>query len=190
MSLKCDIATRNNRSFLGVNVQFIADLQLQIRTLAIKVLEDRHTSENLRTVMKNFLKDYNFPLKGVYSCTTDNGSNMVKLVKILSEEQCNENISDHEAILDEDEIDASQENEVSDTENDDTDLEYNVLPESDDEATLLEGVIDNNENALLECVRCGAHSLQLCACDALKIHMTRVIPKVFISNVLSRFFHH
>lgn len=112
ISLKCDIATRNCKSFLGINAHFIADLQLQLRTLATKVLEDKHTIEYLRTIMKDVLKEYGFSLQNVYSCTTDNGSNMVKLVKIIRLEQ------GHEIDGEDDSLSEDEENRAHTSESD------------------------------------------------------------------------
>lgn len=47
-SLKFDTATRLGRSFLGINAQFMVNDTIQVRTLAMIELTQRHTSEYLK----------------------------------------------------------------------------------------------------------------------------------------------
>lgn len=43
LSIKIDGVTRQNRSIMGVNVQFVMDGVIQVRTLAMKSIEQAHT---------------------------------------------------------------------------------------------------------------------------------------------------
>lgn len=57
VSLKIDGVTRHNRSFLGINVQYMFGdtMDLKIKTLSIgEVLGGGHTSENLKTMVRTF----------------------------------------------------------------------------------------------------------------------------------------
>jgi len=45
ISLKLDAVTRLNRSFLGVNMQYIVDDSIQLRTLGLIELTESHTGE-------------------------------------------------------------------------------------------------------------------------------------------------
>ncbi|CAG7722723.1 unnamed protein product, partial [Allacma fusca] len=78
ISLKLDIATRQNRSFLGINVQYCENNKLKISTLAIKELKSRHTAENIILTLEEVLEEFNLSKSQIYSVTTDNGSNFVK----------------------------------------------------------------------------------------------------------------
>lgn len=43
ISLKVDAVTRLDRSFLGINIQYIKDAKIILRTLGLKELEEKHT---------------------------------------------------------------------------------------------------------------------------------------------------
>lgn len=84
--LKVDIATRNGRSFLAVNVQFIKDEKLVIRTLGIVELLDVHNGLQLKDEILKILSSFNITVRNIYSFTSDNASNMVKLCELLDNE--------------------------------------------------------------------------------------------------------
>jgi hypothetical protein len=88
--LKMDIATRLNKSCLGVNAQFIREDKIIIRTLGIITLEETHTAENIKKEMENLLKIFKLSMDQVFSITVDNGANMVKTVNIINDEIDNE----------------------------------------------------------------------------------------------------
>lgn len=87
ISVKYDIATRHNRSFLGINVQFIKDGFIELRTLEVKELMSRHTSTYLQQIVLDILQNYNIGIEKLYCCTSDNGRNIIKTSKMLQEEQ-------------------------------------------------------------------------------------------------------
>lgn len=95
LSLKIDAATRLHLSVLGVNVQFIENNCIAIKTLAVKKLKDRHTSNYLKNIILEVLTEYNIDLKQIFTITTDNGANMVKAVKDLNA-ICDDESSDDE----------------------------------------------------------------------------------------------
>lgn len=51
ISLKLDCVKRHNRCIMGVNVQFINEGQLQLKTLAMVEINEQNTSENLKTAV-------------------------------------------------------------------------------------------------------------------------------------------
>ena len=87
--LKIDSATCRDRSVLGVNVQYsvLDGKGVVLRTLAVRDLTERHTSEYISTVVIDVLRQYNISLQQVYSVTSDNGANMLKAVTLLSDIQ-------------------------------------------------------------------------------------------------------
>jgi hypothetical protein len=85
-SLKIDLASRFDKSVLGINVQFIKDKKLIIRTLGLMVMTERHFSNNIKTVIGEVLSKFGVSFDRIYSITIDNGANMVKTVKIISNE--------------------------------------------------------------------------------------------------------
>ena len=58
VSLKADVATCRNRSIHGVNLQFISDGKVQLRTLAMKELKNNHTGLYLKTVLDKVIEQY------------------------------------------------------------------------------------------------------------------------------------
>lgn len=61
ISLKIDIATRLDRSFLGINIQYVdsPNNQIVLNTLGVIELHERHTGEHLRVVLTEVLQKYN-----------------------------------------------------------------------------------------------------------------------------------
>lgn len=83
--LKMDIATRLDRSVLGINIQFFHEDRIKIFTLAMKELHGRPTAPNLKEELEKVLRDFEIHKRPIFCITTDNGSNMLKTVEKLSE---------------------------------------------------------------------------------------------------------
>lgn len=84
-SILVDIAKRNNRSFMGISAQFILNVKFTIRSLGIVQLEKSHTYDYLADVISNCLLQYDVDASQVITITTDNGSNMLKMVKEMDQ---------------------------------------------------------------------------------------------------------
>lgn len=139
-SIKIDAASCRDRSFLGVNAQYICNGKIMLCTLGVIELKQRHTSEYLKEKLYSLLWKYNIDTKQIYSITTDNGANM-----IVNEETIF--VQHHE---EDDDCLESEYYEINDT----------PLPE----------VEFNEEETLdykITGVRCAAHTLQLAVHDAL-----------------------
>lgn len=80
-SLMVDITTKRRRSILGVSVQFITNGIHVIRSLGMLELDESHTGEYLAKVIVNLLSEYGVNAHQVIAITTDNGSNVVKMVR-------------------------------------------------------------------------------------------------------------
>ena len=89
--LEIDIATRMDRAILGTNIQLIKNGKLTLRTKAMKKLTHRHTAEYIKNTVGEVLEQYKISVSQIYTVTTDNGANMLKSVKLLSNEQLKEN---------------------------------------------------------------------------------------------------
>lgn len=85
--LKVDAASRHNRDFLGVNIQFVDKTIIKIRTLGIIELHERHTAENLSSRLLQVLKPFGIDIRRVLTVTTDNASNMLATVRNLRSAQ-------------------------------------------------------------------------------------------------------
>lgn len=141
ISIQLDIATRNKRAILGINMQYFVDKKKVVRTLAIVPIQERHTGKNLAKLVKGSLAEFNISLLQVYSVTTDNGSNVLLSAEIMDELA--------EAIADDIEEDLTIEQ---------VEVEFyqNLLKETEAE-------FFNNENVphYIISLACGAHTFQL-----------------------------
>lgn len=142
--IKTDSATRLDRNFLGVNIQYIHNAKLQLRTLAVQETEYSHTGKNLKNAILAIARDFEIEKEQMYSVTTDNARNMLSI-------SCNLNADKNEELVNERIIDDTS----SDNENSD----------EDDIITLVD---DLKKEFDVQSMRCGAHSLQLGVNDVLK----------------------
>lgn len=85
VSVMVDIGTKNKRSVFGVTIQFIVGKKLVVRSLGLIELQERHTGKYLSKVLFDRLKEYGIEKRQVISITTDNGKNVVKMVRDFNE---------------------------------------------------------------------------------------------------------
>lgn len=85
VDLMVDIATRHNRSVLGINIKYMINGTPVIRTIGMHTLHYASTAENLRKIIVDKLKEYELNLENIFSITTDNGANVLKAVAELNE---------------------------------------------------------------------------------------------------------
>lgn len=81
VSIMVDSATRNGRSIYGVSLQYKHNGVLKIVAIGMRELKQSHTAIHLADVLLKILAEYEIALKQVLSITTDNGSNMLAMVK-------------------------------------------------------------------------------------------------------------
>lgn len=81
LSLLCDIVTKHNRSILGVSVQYSFNGQLKIRSIGFIELQESHTGKYLAEVIIKRLGDFGINLKQILTITTDNGKNVLKMIR-------------------------------------------------------------------------------------------------------------
>lgn len=146
LCIKMDIATRLDRSFLGINVQYVSNGQLRLKTLGVSEISGPHTAQSVRALLQGTLMKFNLSLDDVLSLTTDNGSNMIACTKIINEER--------ERELHEDESESEDDGEI----------------ENDDSSEITMDAIERDPCFCLLSMRCAAHTLQLVVRDALKGH--------------------
>lgn len=79
---------RNDRSFLGINIQTMYNDKITEFTLSEIELFVRHIANNLKTVILNELKKYWISVNQIYLVTSDNGANILKAVKHIQDELC------------------------------------------------------------------------------------------------------
>lgn len=85
VSLMTDIASRFNRSVLGVNIAYIKDGSVCVRSIGMHGLLFSHTAAYIATVIQENLSEFDINLGQIVSITTDNGKNMVKSIALLDE---------------------------------------------------------------------------------------------------------
>ncbi|XP_036327247.1 uncharacterized protein LOC118739859 [Rhagoletis pomonella] len=85
-SLKIDIATKHDITLLGINVQYIKDRNINLKSLAIKELQIGYTSEYVKSVLIEVLIEYSVDLHQILSISTGNDVNIVDAVKGLNDE--------------------------------------------------------------------------------------------------------
>ena len=84
--LNVDVATCRDRPILGVNLLSKSDGKIQLSTLAMKELTENHPGLHLITVLDEVIKQYEIKSNQIYSLRDDNGANMLKCVRLFSEE--------------------------------------------------------------------------------------------------------
>lgn len=83
ISLLVDIVTKRSRSIFGVSIQYIVNENVKIRSIGMIELEDKHTGIYLANLIIDRLKLLGIDLKQVITITTDNGANVLKMVRDL-----------------------------------------------------------------------------------------------------------
>ena len=101
----------NFYNFSGINIQFIKNAKIFLRSLAVKELFERHTGENLKKVIIDVLNRFDINLIQIYTCTTDNATNMVKLIELCKLDVDFQN--DFEDMEHTEELSSSLDNEAS-----------------------------------------------------------------------------
>ncbi|CAI6352385.1 unnamed protein product [Macrosiphum euphorbiae] len=186
VSLKIDCVKRHNRSIMGVNIQFIKNMNVCLATLAMREINEQHTAQNLKKMLFDVLAIYNMRKEQIFTITCDNASNMVKLSKIVNMYDECEAEAPH---IEEDLINFvdSEENESDDEYaiEDGTLLSSNDIvnqlfnEEVDDHDNLQEIIVAAMEpKSITSCIRCSVHSLQLCVLGGIKsAAISNCIPK-------------
>lgn len=187
LTLMVDITTKRRRSILGASIQFIVNNKQVVRSIGMLELKASHAGEYLAKIIFGLIKEYDIKPQHVIAITTDNGANVLKMVRDLAtqmdvaEDQVQPQRERTENIAD-----AEIENYLE-TVPDITDEEaFNLLfQQTGDESeaieadscqdyeNLLEAVVTNlgeNESGFgcdIVGVHCSEHTLQLCISDAI-----------------------
>lgn len=81
--LMLDIASRYNRSVLGINIAYMYKGKIRVYTIGMHTLRFSSTAKNIVVVITNLLKEYEIELKQIVAVTTDNGANMIRSTALL-----------------------------------------------------------------------------------------------------------
>lgn len=191
LSLLVDIVTRQGRSICGFSVQYILNGELKIRSVGMVELLHSHTGIYIAEVIIGRLKEFGIVLKQIITITTDNGSNVLKMVRDINDHlqieiiKANQTVSSDQTESNEPEImnqnadDLIEELLSNETEVSDDDAYERLFGEVEfnrSYATLLSVMtaeISSSEPAIWDItgVNCAVHTLQLAIKDALSLLM-------------------
>lgn len=177
--LLLDIASRYNRSILGISIVYWFNGKPHIKTIGMETLKMSQTGRNLYDLVKAKLSEFGISLEQLFSVTTDNGKNLVKMVKIIRSDlnrgcvnEEREDRSDDEITDDEDDTDDS--NTYNDIHRDSNELNEEIFdPEIfndeyfSDLLTSVRDEFDCSYNGLFNGLACAAHTLNLVVKDAI-----------------------
>lgn len=165
--LLLDIASRFNRSILGVNIVYWFDGKKHTRSIGMHTLKVSQTGQNLLDIIKRMLSELDISLDQVFSVTSDNGKNMIKVAKLLEQE-----------LLD-------RHDQSDNDENSEVEQECNAFESDSDNDEIFDPDIFNDEyfrdllsnlrnefscsySSLFTGISCAAHGLHLVVHDAIK----------------------
>lgn len=185
VSLMVDTATKNRKSILGLSLQYLLDGKIVIRSIGMIPLHVSHTGKNLLSIITERLKRFGIKMTQVIAITSDNASNMEKMVNLFNQ-YCDETGAafdfDETAddFLGEDGADPEQCDDIDAIEKALLDLEVdNDLIEDELESVLngasnFQSLLENLgnlfalKNLKIAGIRCAAHTVQLAVKSALK----------------------
>ncbi|XP_065320584.1 zinc finger BED domain-containing protein 4-like [Gordionus sp. m RMFG-2023] len=126
----------------------------------MKVIKERHTSEYLKKIILDVLKEYEIKIEQIYTITTDNAANMIKLIKLLI-------LHDEE---DDDLNDYLINDDLNNNDIDNDDLNNNdIIHDENKELFNIENInLAPNARSILIGIRCASHTFQLAINDCIK----------------------
>lgn len=81
ISLLVDIVTKRSRAFFGISIQYIIDNTVKVHSIGAIELEESHTGLYLANIIVERLKELNIQLKQIITISTDNGANVLKMIR-------------------------------------------------------------------------------------------------------------
>ncbi|CAK9296598.1 unnamed protein product [Gordionus sp. m RMFG-2023] len=129
----------------------------------MKVIKERHTSEYLKKIILDVLKEYEIKIEQIYTITTDNAANMIKLIKLLI-------LHDEEDDEDDDLNDYLINDDLNNNDIDNDDLNNNdIIHDENKELFNIENInLAPNARSILIGIRCASHTFQLAINDCIK----------------------
>lgn len=149
LTLLVDIASRYNRSILGVNIAFMKDDTPCFRTIGMHIIEYSQTAENIKSKIIENLTEYGIRIQQIIAVVSDNGKNITKSIGLMN--------ADFQASRSNEESDDFINHEIFDDE-----YYTDLLTRACD---MFEGAIHHD---LVHGVACGAHCLHLVVSHAIQ----------------------
>lgn len=206
VSVMVDSATRNGRSIFGISLQYKHNGVVKIVAIGMRELKKSHTADYLAEVLLEILTEYGITLEQVISITTDNGSNMLAMVKEVEDILFNlRDTTSSQASEREEHLLQSVTQAAQSDENINRDIDRLLKTTSDDDLLdelfedvnfyeeLFEKLISNlrnqtgNHSLFVNSIKCAAHSIQLAVKDALKLLSNEDQNVIDLCRLVSKF---
>ncbi|XP_055316919.1 uncharacterized protein LOC129576237 [Sitodiplosis mosellana] len=209
VSVMVNSATRNGRSIYGISLQYKQNGVVKVVAIGMRELKKSHTAEYLAEVLIEVLSEYEITLEQVISITTDNGSNMLAMVKevedILFKLRGDSSTQPSES---EKQCEQSQTQSAEPSENDDSidkDIDHLLKTTMDEDAldellgdvdfyeNLFEKLVaklrneTGNQSLFVNSIKCAVHTIQLAVKDALKFLSTQDQNVVDLCRLVAKF---
>lgn len=173
IGLMIDIASRYSRSVLGVNISYILQDCIMIRTIGMHTLRKSQTAPELLSIIRNNLNDFEINIDEISSYTTDNGKNMTKCVALFDElvrESHNESLINYTTLFENFDSDEELDEEFFDEQY------YSDLLKSIQQEFQL---VSNCEHFVYG-IRCAAHCIHLIVIHAIQntLELKNVLDRV------------
>lgn len=191
VSVMVDSATRNGRSIYGISLQYKHNGVVKVVAIGMRELKKSHTAIYLADVLLEVLSEYEITLEQIISITTDNGSNMVAMVREVEDIlfKLRDGISSQAAECEEKDQTQSEQPSQCDKSVDgdidrlikstiDADVLEELLDDEDFYEQLFEKLVDElrkqtgDHSLFVNSIKCAAHTIQLAVKDALKLLTT------------------
>ncbi len=148
-------------SFLGISCCFYDTANETVVHALLELIQvpHPHTGETIAKVVEDCVKEWGIPCEKILLIITDNGSNIIKAIRLLQESATAVNESTS-ASIDDDEVDVAE--YVSDHSDDDLDSDNQSENSGNDSAVVRRVVeFDLPESVPFSRLQCLAHTLQL-----------------------------
>lgn len=169
--------TNLSASFLGVSACFFDRVNSVMRHIMLKLvqLQHPHTGEVLAEALHQCLEEWKITSKKVLMIVSDSGANMTKAIRLLNEQEMDDEESDEEH----NQTDLEENDYHSDDDADDiaTGLTGNSMNDEDTVESLEWELLDKSVSVPYPRMACVAHSLQLVVKKAYS-HYDSLLSKV------------
>lgn len=205
VSIMVDSATRNGRSVFGISLQYKLNGVVKVVAIGMYELKKSHTAVYLAEVLLKVLGEYEITLEQVISITTDNGSNMLAMVKEVEDILFKMRDGSSTTLECEEQLNTLSNPNQSD-ENTDGEIDIllrksiddDILDELLDDVDFYEGLFEKlvselrNQTAdhslFVTSIKCAAHTIQLAVKDALKLLSTGNNNVIELCRLVAKFF--
>lgn len=162
IAVMVDAATRNGRSIFGISIQYRVNGVLKLIAIGMRELKKSHTADYLADVLRQVLNEYGITMAQVLTITTDNGSDVLAMVRDFEQHLCD------------DDSDEDIQQFLNKNRSNDEMLDM-LLDESDYYEQLIDKIVSDihnkntNHNSFVYSIKCAAHTMQLAVKDSFQL---------------------